>query len=631
MKQTIQIGKKTLRCDFGFLFILIVLFSTSCFALYNSFNLIRTGSGEYYLRRQIVWYGVGFLTLWLMSKETNKFFYALIPKVYKYLMIVLVYLLASKYLEHFTGFSLPMANDINGAYSWIQIPGIGSFQASEFMKVVLILKTSLIVSDWQKKYPNPTVVEDMKLFQEILKWALPPMILILLEPDTGVFIIIAFTLLVLVCCSGIRPFYIWIALGIVVLVVGGFFVLYFFYHDFLTSIVSAYQLRRIDAWLYPDQNILSASNQLYTALLSLGSAGLSGHGLQASIISIPEAHTDFIFAAFGQCFGLMGTSYILVVCLWLDLYLCKMAYNSKNTTNRLIIIGTIAMLLYQQIQNLGMIIGLIPITGITLPLISYGGSSTLSYFILFGIILNLSPINTQGFRLHPRLLLQAFIDLFTPEEDAKPVAVLVLEKPKQALQFRLEQVKKAKEKRKDEKMAQKSQSQNYSEKPRDLFTLSQKEKDLFAKLEDLKVSSSSKLDLNLTTQSPSPSQTVDNESETKAMILKRTYTKTSQMVSQETHLDFFKDDSTAASLPKNPYEVQSSFLPLAQEEKKSDENKPKEEKEDLFSEKSDSKESSLSQKEPLPIQEISFDQLEKLIQLGFSSSKSEKKEDSKES
>ena len=170
----------------------------------------------------------------------------------------------------------------------------------------------------------------------------------------------------------------------------------------MSSIVSDYQLRRIDAWLYPEHNILGSSNQLYTALLSLGSAGLTGHGLQANIIAIPEAHTDFIFAAFGQCFGLLGTTFILAICMWLDLYLCKMAYNSRNTANRLIIIGTIAMLLYQQIQNLGMIVGLIPITGITLPLISYGGSSTLSYFFLFGLIMNMSPLSSRIVRIRIR-------------------------------------------------------------------------------------------------------------------------------------------------------------------------------------------------------------------------------------
>lgn len=403
MKQTIQIGKKTIRFDFGFFLILLVLFATSCFAIYNSFNLIRNGSGPGFLRRQIMWYGIGFVVLFIISRFQNRKLFTYIPEVYKFLMYVLVYLLASRLLYRFTGYNLPLASQVNGAFSWIQIPGLGSFQASEFMKVVLILKTSLIIADFQKKHPHPSIKDDLHMFWEIMKWAVPPMILILLEPDTGLFLIIAFTLIVLVLCSGVRRIYIWITFILVALLLGGFFFLYFYEHELLSSIVSSYQLRRIDAWLYPEHNYLGSSNQLYTALLSLGSAGLTGHGLQANIISIPEAHTDFIFAAFGQCFGLLGTVFILFVCLWLDLYLCKMAYNSRSSANRLIIIGTIAMLLYQQLQNLGMIVGLVPITGITLPLISYGGSSTLSYFILFGLIMNISPASPRVIKIRPNL------------------------------------------------------------------------------------------------------------------------------------------------------------------------------------------------------------------------------------
>lgn len=404
MKQTLQIGRRTIRCDFGFIFILLVLFATSCFAIYNSFNLIRNGAGPGYLRRQIMWDAIGFTVLIIISRFQNKALFQYLPLVYRFLIYVLLYLLASKLLYRFTGYSLPLASPVNGAFSWIQIPALGSFQASEFMKVVLIIQTSQIVSDFQKRHPNPSVMDDLKMFLQIAKWAVPPMILILLEPDTGLFIIIAFTLLVLLLCSGIRKVYIWSSLGAVVLLFGGFFFLYFYQHDLLSSIVSNYQLRRIDAWLYPEHNYLGSSNQLYTALLSLGSAGLSGHGLQANIIAIPEAHTDFIFAAFGQCFGLLGTVYILVICLWLDLYLCKMAYNSKVPGNRLIIIGTIAMLFYQQMQNLGMIVGLVPITGITLPLISYGGSSTLSYFILFGLIMNMSPTSPRTIKINFRIM-----------------------------------------------------------------------------------------------------------------------------------------------------------------------------------------------------------------------------------
>ena len=399
MKQTIQIGRRTIRCDFGFIFILLVLFATSCFAIYNAFNLIRYNAGPFYLKRQIMWYIIGFAMLMLISRFQNKALFAYIPIVYKALIYVLIYLLLSKLLHRFTGFSLPFAGPVNGAFSWIQLPGLGSFQASEFMKVVLILQTSNIIADFQKKHPNPSVQDDLRMFLQIAKWAVLPMVLILLEPDTGLFIIIGFTILVLLLCSGIRKIYIWIALALVAVLFGGFFFLYFYQNDLLASLVSSYQLRRIDAWLYPEHNYLGSSNQLYTALLSLGSAGLTGHGLQANIVAIPEAHTDFIFAAFGQCFGLIGTLFIIVICLGLDLYLCKMAYNVKVPANRLIIIGTIAMLFYQQFQNLGMIIGLVPITGITLPLISYGGSSTLSYFILFGLIMNMSPTSSRTIKI----------------------------------------------------------------------------------------------------------------------------------------------------------------------------------------------------------------------------------------
>lgn len=152
----------------------------------------------------------------------------------------------------------------------------------------------------------------------------------MMQPDTGVCIIIVFNIFILVCCSGIRKEYIIGIFAFIVIVVGTFLFLYFEYPNILASFISSYKLQRIDAWLEPESNIRGSSNQLYTALLSLGSAGLTGYGLQANIVSIPEAHTDFIFAAFGQCFGFIGTTFILLLCLLLDIYLCKIAYATKN-------------------------------------------------------------------------------------------------------------------------------------------------------------------------------------------------------------------------------------------------------------------------------------------------------------
>ncbi len=315
-----------------------------------------------------------------------------------------------------------------------------------------------------------------------------------------------------------------------------------------------------------------------------------------------------------------GTSYILLVCLWLDLYLCKMAYNSKNTTNRLIIIGTIAMLLYQQIQNLGMIIGLIPITGITLPLISYGGSSTLSYFILFGIILNLSPINTKGFRLHPRLLLQAIIDLFVFEE-TKPSVVLAFEKPKQALYHHLEQAKNEKDKRKIEKLATKSQNKNSTEKARDLFILSTKEKALFATLENTSLDTKK----TLTSQK---SLDLFKEVDKEPTLLKQESKNQQERVplKNSDSFDFSKDEANQFYEVKNPYEIQSSTLTslFPMDSLKTLKNSSQSEQ------KSESQkvESILDkQEEPLGFKE--FDQLEKLLQLGFGGSDESKDEKEK--
>ena len=402
MKKTIVFQNKTFQIDIGFFAILFILWITSCFAIYNSFNLIKDGGGTGYLMRQIFWYSIGFMAVFFLTSIQNHVIYSHINRAYQILLACLGYLFASRMLSRIIGITLPLAPSINGAVSWLRIPLLGSFQPSEFIKIVLIIMVSKIIQDHQELHPNPTYLDDLNLLRKIGKVLLVPLTLIFLQPDTGLCIIILFTIMVLLMCSGIRRSYVIAILVALLFVVIFFFYMFMYHRDVLASIFSNYRLQRIEAWLDPESNIQGSSNQLYTALLSLGSAGLTGFGLQANIISIPEAHTDFIFAAIGQCFGLVGTTTIVGLCLLLDLYLCKIAYNTKKRQDRLIVIGVIAMLLYQQIQNLGMIVGLFPITGITLPLISYGGSSTLSYFIAFAIVMNISPSTKKALRIRNR-------------------------------------------------------------------------------------------------------------------------------------------------------------------------------------------------------------------------------------
>lgn len=398
VKATFVFKNRTIRTDLGLLILLGLFAITSFTALYNVFNLVNVGVGFSSLSKQIFWYVVGFITMAILASFQNKVMLTYIKKAYWILVGMLVYLLISRILISITGntnIHLPWAPSINGAVSWITIPLIGSFQPSEFIKIVLIVMTSQIIKDHQDIYPDPTFKEDLLLFIKIGKVLLPPLVLILLQPDTGICMIILFTILVLLMCSGLRKTYIWIMVIEIVLILGGFFYLYYQHPDLLSTLISSYRVSRIDAWLDPESNIQGSSNQLYTALLSLGSAGFWGYGTQANVIAIPEAQTDFIFAAIGQCFGFLGTVTVVILCLVMDLYLCKIAYNTKGKTDRLIIIGIIAMLIFQQMQNMAMIMGLLPITGITLPLISYGGSSILSYFIAFSLIMNISPLSKK--------------------------------------------------------------------------------------------------------------------------------------------------------------------------------------------------------------------------------------------
>lgn len=388
MKQSLSYTKQPNRFDFGFLAILIGLMLISFVSIYSAFNLM-TQNGTAILIQQIVWYSLGFIVMGIIMFFGNDTIMQNIKRIYYILIICLVYLLLSKFVYAITGKPLPLASDVNGAFSWFQFP-FGSFQPSEFMKIVLIIISADIINEHNSNRAMVTYISDIDLFKNILKWAAPALLLIFFQPDTGVCLIIGISLVVMLMCSGIKKQWILIGGGLLLFVLIIFFYLFFFQYELLTKFIASYKLSRITAWFFPEDDLTGNGMQLYTSLLSLGSGGLSGFGLQPDVQSIPEAQTDFIFAAIGQSFGFIGTTIVVIICLVLDLYILRIAIHTSNMTEKYIISGVLGILIYQQIQNLGMVTGLLPITGITLPLISYGGSSILSYFICFGMIMNIS-------------------------------------------------------------------------------------------------------------------------------------------------------------------------------------------------------------------------------------------------
>lgn len=367
--------------------LLVTLSAFSLLAIYGASPLLAAGrSGSDLILKQVIWIfiAIGLLVL-LVVLGVDRLFTG-IKVAYWILMVLLVILLMDKYV-----LDLPFIYAISGTTAWFIIPGLGTIQPSEFMKIVLIILSANIIHEHNENKTGSSYTEDLKLFMKIGAYAIPALILIVAQPDTGIPIIIAIGILVMLAVSGIRKEWIlFTGLGLIVMVGLGLF-LFLNYEGFLIDLVGAsYRLNRLYGWLKTEQYISSYGLQLYQSLLAVGSAGFYGHGLQSVVINMIEPQNDFIFAVFAQDYGFLGASFLILVQLLLDLKIISIAMTYKKRREKYFIAGVIGMLLFQQFQNMGMIIGLMPITGITLPFVSAGGSSLLSYVPALAVLFAMS-------------------------------------------------------------------------------------------------------------------------------------------------------------------------------------------------------------------------------------------------
>ena len=282
---------------------------------------------------------------------------------------------------------LIIGKEVNNARCWFNIKYIGSIQPSEFMKVFLIIILSKLIRDFNEEHQNSTVKDEFIFLLKVMVIVLIPSALTFIEPDTGAVIIYFIITFIMLFVGGIRKrwfFLIFIILGAAISFGG---ILYFINHELFLHIFGTSLLYRIDRII----NWSSSSGmQLTNSLTAIGSAGVFGHGFTKTPIYFPEMQTDFIFSVFASNFGLVGASLLILLILFFDISLIHMVSKTTDITDKYAIGGIIAVLLFQQVQNIAMTIGLLPIMGITLPFISYGGSSLLSYMLLVGMIFNIS-------------------------------------------------------------------------------------------------------------------------------------------------------------------------------------------------------------------------------------------------
>ena len=354
------------------LLILLFLFIVISLITINSAEILISNNTLVY--KQLLWYIAGFIIAYFIMFVGNDFIYKNIWIFYTIGIISLLVLLL-------------FATPINNAKCWFSIPGIGTIQPSEFMKVILIVTLGTLIHNFNDKYNNPTISEEFKFLIKIGIVVLIPSILTFLQPDTGVVLIYLLITIIMLFISGIRYRWFIILFSVIILFIILVLGIYFTNTDLFINIFGTDFFLRIDRLLDWSN---SSGYQLENGITSIGSGGLFGMGINNTPIYFPEPQTDFIFAVYANNFGFIGVLFLLTLITIFDIKLILLALKNTNLTNKYIISGIVGMLIYQQLQNIGMTFGLMPITGITLPFISYGGSSLLSYMIMIGIVFNIS-------------------------------------------------------------------------------------------------------------------------------------------------------------------------------------------------------------------------------------------------
>ncbi|MBS3991220.1 MAG: FtsW/RodA/SpoVE family cell cycle protein [Erysipelothrix sp.] len=380
---------RSFKIDWMLVILILLLAAVSIVAIFGAIPLTPSWvNGQDLLIKQVMWYVLGFITLgFLIFMGVDRLFS--MSHIFYWILIVLLGLLI---LDSFI--NLPLIAPINGARAWIQIPGVGTIQPSEFMKIILIIRASEIIHSHQQYNLKMSYANDFVLFLKIAKILWLPLILIVLQPDTGIPIIIVVSLIVMLAMSSIKPQWLIIGGFTAFISLAGFIFLFESNPELLGRLMGgSYKLTRFYGWLHPEKYILTWGAQLYTALMAIGSAGFTGHGAATLAISFAEPQNDFIFAVIAKNYGLIGVGITMIVSLLFNLKLLFVALNYDGLKEKYMVAGLLGMLFFQQIQNMGMVVGLFPITGITLPLISAGGSSLLSYMIPLAVIFHMSSEN----------------------------------------------------------------------------------------------------------------------------------------------------------------------------------------------------------------------------------------------
>ncbi len=355
-----------LRIDPVLLLAALGLAACSLITLKGATRTMNPGHPLYYVERQAIYFALGLAVALVLSRldysRLREYKYGLYAVMIALNLVVL---------------GMPK---VQGAARWIPLPFF-QLQSSEFGKVLLIVAVSAFAVDRSRRLHEPLTTARIMLLSIL------PAVMVIPQPDLGtalVYIAAGFAILVVAGTSW-KQLTVLVVLGVVGIVMV-LVVLPATGHHLL----KAYQMQRLVGFLHPSHDVRNQTYNITESLTAIGSGGKTGLGVQGatqvSLGFLPARNTDFIFAVVGETYGFVGAAFVLslyALLIWRALRILTMA---KNLYGTLIAGGVLAMLMFQVFVNAGMTIGIMPITGVPLPLMSYGGSSVLVTFIAIGLL-----------------------------------------------------------------------------------------------------------------------------------------------------------------------------------------------------------------------------------------------------
>jgi len=353
---------KFLKLDWILNFSVFLLSGIGLLALYSiSLSEVNEESLSIF-GRQIIFFVAGLIILFILSFTDYRYFRSHSKAIYFFMLIILVMVLI-------------IGTVVRGTTGWISVGSL-SVQPVELVKILLILSLASFIT------------KNMGILNEVLRLVVSfilagvAIFLVLRQPDFGSALVLMIILIVMILLSGIKWKYLVgiFFLGIFTIIVGWFFLI-------------DYQKNRLINFIDPNNDPKGSGYNVIQSVVAVGSGGINGkglgHGSQSQLNFLPENHTDFIFAVIVEEFGVWGSGAVLLLLFTIFYRMKKIAEVSADNFGYLIVIGSMGMFFAQVVINIGMNIGIMPVTGIPLVFLSYGGSSLISSFIILGIINNI--------------------------------------------------------------------------------------------------------------------------------------------------------------------------------------------------------------------------------------------------